>query len=557
MNPPLRTDADVRGAPAGARRRDHRRDRHRPRPARPGGARSEPFDRGASRACSGSRPPSPWPSRAFDGRPVASGRSRRRTLGLDDLLARLTWLPARIAGLTERAGRTRRARRARPISASSTLGRAGSVDPRRLASRSRNTPFRRHAAERPGPPHGVRRRAASSTASARGRSAMTAAPRPPARSCSPTATVFEGEAIGAPRRRRARSPPASSSSTPPCRGYQEVITDPSYAGQVIAFTYPHIGNYGVPPDDESAGGPFCRGRRRPRSRRPAEQLASPSRASRASFGATGCRRSPASTPGGSPGTCATPARCRAPSAPRRIAELLAAARGRAGDRRRDLVTRGDDRRAPTERAGRARCRVVAYDFGIKATILAHLGRDRDRRGRAGDDAGGRRARPLRPTASSSPTGPATRPPSPTCGRGGRAARRGARLRDLPRPPAARVGARRRDLQAALRAPRGEPPGAAARDRRVEITSQNHGYAVADGSVAGRRGHPRQPERRGHRGPRAAPTSPAFSVQYHPEAGPGPHDARYLFEEFAALVDGATLARPVMACRAATTSRRSS
>jgi carbamoyl-phosphate synthase small subunit len=30
--------------------------------------------------------------------------------------------------------------------------------------------------------------------------------------------------------------------------------------------------------------------------------------------------------------------------------------------------------------------------------------------------------------------------------------------------------------------------------------------------------------------------PAFSVQYHPEAGPGPHDARYLFEEFRLLMD---------------------
>ncbi|MGB8861054.1 MAG: carbamoyl-phosphate synthase domain-containing protein, partial [Ilumatobacteraceae bacterium] len=28
-------------------------------------------------------------------------------------------------------------------------------------------------------------------------------------------------------------------------GYQEVVTDPSYAGQIITFTYPHIGNYGV------------------------------------------------------------------------------------------------------------------------------------------------------------------------------------------------------------------------------------------------------------------------------------------------------------------------
>ena len=31
-------------------------------------------------------------------------------------------------------------------------------------------------------------------------------------------------------------------------------------------------------------------------------------------------------------------------------------------------------------------------------------------------------------------------------------------------------------------------------------------------------------------------APVFSVQYHPEAGPGPHDARYLFEEFRQLMD---------------------
>jgi carbamoyl-phosphate synthase small subunit len=35
--------------------------------------------------------------------------------------------------------------------------------------------------------------------------------------------------------------------------------------------------------------------------------------------------------------------------------------------------------------------------------------------------------------------------------------------------------------------------------------------------------------------------PAFSVQYHPEAAPGPHDARYLFDEFAALLQGTTKA----------------
>ncbi|HEY5104017.1 MAG TPA: carbamoyl-phosphate synthase domain-containing protein, partial [Acidimicrobiales bacterium] len=42
-------------------------------------------------------------------------------------------------------------------------------------------------------------------------------------------------------------------------GYQEVITDPSYAGQIIAFTYPHIGNYGVTPLDDEASRPWCEG----------------------------------------------------------------------------------------------------------------------------------------------------------------------------------------------------------------------------------------------------------------------------------------------------------
>ena len=32
-------------------------------------------------------------------------------------------------------------------------------------------------------------------------------------------------------------------------GYQEILTDPSYAGQIVTMTYPHIGNYGINPDD--------------------------------------------------------------------------------------------------------------------------------------------------------------------------------------------------------------------------------------------------------------------------------------------------------------------
>ncbi len=43
-------------------------------------------------------------------------------------------------------------------------------------------------------------------------------------------------------------------------GYQETITDPSYRGQIVLFTYPLIGNYGVIPGDEESR------RRRPRPR---------------------------------------------------------------------------------------------------------------------------------------------------------------------------------------------------------------------------------------------------------------------------------------------------
>ena len=41
-------------------------------------------------------------------------------------------------------------------------------------------------------------------------------------------------------------------------GYQEVLTDPSYAGQMVCMTYPHIGNYGVNPEDDESEGPQVR-----------------------------------------------------------------------------------------------------------------------------------------------------------------------------------------------------------------------------------------------------------------------------------------------------------
>ncbi|KEO52814.1 glutamine-hydrolyzing carbamoyl-phosphate synthase small subunit [Thioclava pacifica] len=42
-------------------------------------------------------------------------------------------------------------------------------------------------------------------------------------------------------------------------GYQEIMTDPSYAGQVVTFTFPHVGNVGVNPDDDETGDPVAAG----------------------------------------------------------------------------------------------------------------------------------------------------------------------------------------------------------------------------------------------------------------------------------------------------------
>ena len=77
---------------------------------------------------------------------------------------------------------------------------------------------------------------------------------------------------------------------------------------------------------------------------------------------------------------------------------------------------------------------------------------------------------------------------------------------------------------------------------VEITSQNHNYAVArDGLGSATITHVNLNDQVVE-GLMAA-SQQAFSVQYHPEAGPGPHDARYLFDRFRSLIEGAPLAAP--------------
>ena len=69
--------------------------------------------------------------------------------------------------------------------------------------------------------------------------------------------------------------------------------------------------------------------------------------------------------------------------------------------------------------------------------------------------------------------------------------------------------------------------------RIEITAQNHGFAVEDGSLPPRVAVTHQSLYDGTIEGLRCLDAPVFSVQYHPEASPGPHDADYLFQRFIA------------------------
>ena len=345
-------------------------------------------------------------------------------------------------------------------------------------------------------------------------------------------TTFEGEAVG-------WLPPEGVASgelvfNTVLSGYQEVITDPSYAGQVVAFTYPHIGNYGVMPDDDESRRPFCRGvivrdlTRRPSSWRSAETLGAFLERHRVpAMTGVDTRRLTRHIREAGAMTCAFG------TAPETA--LKAAALAEPGTDRVDLVATVTTR--VPYRYGDGPLSVVAYDFGIKRNILRHLGR-----------------------LAVVEVVPATTPAAEVLGR----RPDGVFLSNGPGDPSAVVGAL--DIIGGLlgRVPLfgiclghqlmasalgghtykmkfghhgGNHPVRRLATGAVEITSHNHSYAVAEGSVTGADvTHVNLND--GVIEGLACRDVAAFSVQYHPEAGPGPHDARYLFDEFCRLMERA-------------------
>ena len=340
-------------------------------------------------------------------------------------------------------------------------------------------------------------------------------------------------------------------------GYQEIITDPSYAGQIVAFTFPHIGNVGVNPEDLETTTPAVRGIilsasiTEPANWRATQHLDAWLKSfSLAAVTGIDTRRltrrirdrgAPGGvivhTPGGVPNIEA--ARALAGEWPglegMDLAKDVSCAQSYSWDQTEWALADGFGRQeAP-------RFHVVAVDFGAKRNILRCLA-----------SAGCRvTVVPATTTAEDvlghNPDGVfLSNGPGDPAATGVYAAPMIRGVIESGKPLfgiclghqmlALALGAKTHKMHMGHRG--ANQPVKNLQTGRVEITSQNHGFVVDrdslpagvvethrslfDGSLEGLR----------------VEGKPIFSVQHHPEASPGPQDSHYLFERFVGLMEKA-------------------
>jgi carbamoyl-phosphate synthase small subunit len=361
-------------------------------------------------------------------------------------------------------------------------------------------------------------------------------------------TVFEGRSFGA-RTERSGEVVFNTSIT----GYQEIFTDPSYAGQIVVLTYPEIGNYGANGDDSESARPYIEGL----VVREFSSLASNWRAGEtteeflASKGipvaaeidarrlvrhlrTRGVMRGVLSTEGGDP------------------KELVEKARGIPLMAGLDLATRVSVDKpytwettvkpcSPSERlaaSSRTSFHVVAYDFGIKRNILRRLVYYGCRVTVVPSQTTAEDVLAMNPDGVFLSNGPGD--PEPL-------EHQAAQVRKLVgRKPVFGICLGHQILGLALGGKtfklkfghRGaNHPVLNRRTNKVEITSQNHGFAVDPDSLNANEIDLTHENLNDHtlEGFRHR-SHPVFCVQYHPEAAPGPHDSLYLFDDFIQLME---------------------
>jgi carbamoyl-phosphate synthase small subunit len=325
-------------------------------------------------------------------------------------------------------------------------------------------------------------------------------------------------------------------------GYQEILTDPSYAEQIVVMTVPHVGNYGVTESDGQSRRPHVHGfavrevsrvysNHRADGGLPSylEKHRVPGIEGLDTRAVTRHIRSIGAMRGiiGNDGTSVEALKAKLVDYPGLAGLDLG---GRVTCRRSYVVP------APTP----ATRHVVALDFGIKrniALLLAERGPARVTVVPASTSA--EEILALEPDGVLLSNGPGD--PDPIAAYAAEEVR--GLLGKVPimgicmgmQVLGLALGGKAYKLKFGHRG--GNQPVKNLRTGVVEITAQNHGYAIDAESILGSRVEVTHVNLNDNTLEGFACLDvPAFGVQYHPEAAPGPHDATYLFDDFYKLID---------------------
>ena len=340
-------------------------------------------------------------------------------------------------------------------------------------------------------------------------------------------------------------------------GYQEIMTDPSYAGQIITFTFPHIGNVGANAEDIETTTPAARGLvlradiTDPSNYRAAQGFD----AWLKSFGLAGIagvdtrrltrRIRDLGAPNG--------ALCHAPDGAIDVAALHARARDWPGlegmDLAKDVTCRQTYRWDETRwewdkgygRLDAPRFHVVAVDYGAKRNILRMLASAGCRVTVVPAEASAEDILRHKPDGVFLSNGPGD--PAAT---GAYAVPVIRKLIDSGKPLfgiclghqllALALGGKTRKMAIGHRG--ANHPVKDLATGKVEITSQNHGFCVLPESLPASAEVTHVSLFDGSNEGLRLKGKPVFSVQYHPEASPGPQDSHYLFDRFVKLMERA-------------------
>jgi carbamoyl-phosphate synthase small subunit len=339
-------------------------------------------------------------------------------------------------------------------------------------------------------------------------------------------------------------------------GYQEILTDPSYAGQIVILTYPHIGNYGTNPLDSESARPFAEGL----VVRELSLLASNWRSVEETSTFLANHQVPVISDidtralvrhlrqhGAMRGALST--------VDRDAMSLIAKAKASPSMVGLDLASRvttptgyewsepsrdfqGGDRGVAQRQLRPSRFHVAAYDYGIKHNILRRLVDIGCRVSVLPATTSATDCLRLKPDGVFLSNGPGDPEPLEYAAKA---------VRELMgRVPIFGICLGHQVIGLALGGKTyklkfghhgGNHPVLNLETQKVEITAQNHGFAVDPDSLKASEValthmnlNDQTLEGLRHK------SLPLFSVQYHPEASPGPHDAAYLFERFANLME---------------------